>query len=271
MRQELTRTFVGLIFALLFPAFAMADAGLTYHGRLLKPDGKPVTATNVQFQVQIRTPIPTSCLLFQETHVRNLSDTQGVFSLTLNDGAAVGNGEPFTLAEAFQNHGRLLNFPAGKCSGDNEYTPNPADGRQLFVSFNDGTFSGWEPLPAQNIAFIPLAVESMTVGGHRAGNFFRVEGASGPETLGAWSVANYGKLTSLIGNVTISGGNASIGGNAAGFTGSLSGDVTGGQLTTTVEKIQGRAVLDATPTNGQFLKWNDAQSRWEPGDVAVAG
>ncbi|MBX3041546.1 MAG: hypothetical protein KF789_12635, partial [Bdellovibrionaceae bacterium] len=268
------RYFLTAIFSLfcLVSLNAQADVGVTYHGRLLMPNGQPVVGTSVRFQVQIRTPHPTSCVLFEEVHIRDLSASNGVFSITLNDGtASLTKNTGFTLARAFRNQG-VMDFSGGECIGDDEYEPNPSDGRQLFVSFNDGSFSGWEPLPPQNIAFVPMAIESMTVGGHKPGNFFRVEDGTGvPQTMGAWSVANYTKLTDLIGNTTISGGNASIGGNAAGFTGSLSGDVTGGQSSTKVGAIQNRAILDVAPGNGQVLTWNNAQTRWEPAPLPAAG
>ena len=56
-----------------------------------------------------------------------------------------------------------------------------------------------------------------------------------------------------------------ISGNAAGFNGSLAGDVTGGQNTTTVTKIQGRSVASTAPTNTQILIWNGSQ--WVPGNI----
>ncbi|HRO67440.1 MAG TPA: hypothetical protein PL182_07740, partial [Pseudobdellovibrionaceae bacterium] len=67
------------------------------------------------------------------------------------------------------------------------------------------------------------------------------------------------------------GGNASIGGNASGFTGSLSGDVTGGQASTKVEALQGNAVSAGPPSDKQVLTWNHAQSRWEAANLPVAG
>lgn len=45
---------------------------------------------------------------------------------------------------------------------------------------------------------------------------------------------------------------------------SLGGDVTGSALSNTVEKIQGRSVLDAAPSDGDVLTWDAANSRWAP-------
>jgi hypothetical protein len=35
------------------------------------------------------------------------------------------------------------------------------------------------------------------------------------------------------------------------------------------DKIQGRNVYSAAPTNGQFIRWDSANSRWAPADVGV--
>jgi hypothetical protein len=57
-----------------------------------------------------------------------------------------------------------------------------------------------------------------------------------------------------------------INGTASGFTGSLAGDVTGGQGTTKVVGLQGTAVSATPPTSdGQVLKYNLDNGTWEPG------
>lgn len=55
-----------------------------------------------------------------------------------------------------------------------------------------------------------------------------------------------------------------IPGLSTGFTGALAGDVTGGQSTTRVQSIQGRAVANVNPGGNQILKWNGSQ--WAPGN-----
>lgn len=64
--------------------------------------------------------------------------------------------------------------------------------------------------------------------------------------------------------IAISGSQVSgnIAGSSAGFTGSLAGDVTGGQAATVVERIRGRTVAVTAPTGGQVLKWDGTQ--WAP-------
>lgn len=68
-----------------------------------------------------------------------------------------------------------------------------------------------------------------------------------------------GKIASVSGTKVT----GNIPGLSTGFTGALSGDVTGGQSTTRVQSIQGRAVANVNPGGNQVLKWNGSQ--WAPG------
>lgn len=248
---------------LLAPVHALANAGITYHGRLLDPSGAPVEAANIQFRLQIRTPGNTNCLLYEEIHQRDLRGKAGVFSITLNDGnSIVPSPPPYSLTQAFENRG-TFNFAPGRCSVDNIYIPNPTDGRVLAVAFNTG--SGWEQLPSQMINYVPMALEAVRVGGYRGNQLFRVEDAGVPQVLSPWSLSDYSKLTGII------AGTENISGSASGFTGSLSGDVTGGQGATSVVRIQGRSVDSSAPISGQVLTWNSVSNQWEPANVPTAG
>lgn len=273
---------------LLVPAVSYASAGITYHGRLLKPDGTPVISS-VQFRLQIRTPGAQNCLMYEEYQSKDLSATNGVFAIAINDGSAYQpNTEPFTLDRVFQNRG-VFTFGAGKCTGANTYTPDSTDGRKLVVEFNDG--SGWEAVPAQTINYVPMALESMTVGGFNASSLLRVTDAGGtPAATTPLTQTQYGVLLGLIdGTAPLQAGQipnsfvtdamvnsvagskvtGNISGLAKGFTDPLAGDVTGTQSTTKVVALQGRAVDTALPSNGQVLKWSDANMRWEPANDAT--
>lgn len=169
----------GLIIALLV-SFAAASVhagpGVTLQGQLLKPDGSPVR-TSVEFRLQVRTPGAENCLLYEETQTKDLSLTDGVFVLTLNDGSATTQVNTFGFERIFQNN-KPFNFSAGSCAGGPLYSPNALDDRRLEIAFRDGTFSGWEALPSQKIGYTPMAIESTSVGGYGAGNLLRVDGAA---------------------------------------------------------------------------------------------
>lgn len=49
------------------------------------------------------------------------------------------------------------------------------------------------------------------------------------------------------------------------------GDVTGAPGAAVVERIRGRRVADATPSEGQVLRWNGTSEQWEPQTVSAEG
>jgi hypothetical protein len=63
---------------------------------------------------------------------------------------------------------------------------------------------------------------------------------------------------------------ANTAGTATNFTGNLAGDVTGTQISTTVERLQSRSVASTAPLDGQVLKFSSANNRWQP-DTDNAG
>ena len=85
-------------------------------------------------------------------------------------------------------------------------------------------------------------------------------------TNGVFTTGNYSDpawLTSLSGSkITGTVGSAMI---ASNFSGSLSGDVIGGESTTVVTQIQKIPVSSAVPADGQVLKYNAVLGRWVPG------
>ncbi|RYZ93139.1 MAG: tail fiber domain-containing protein [Proteobacteria bacterium] len=177
-----------------------ANSGITYQGRILKPDNTPLTGSNVQFRLQIRTPDTNNCLMYEEIQAQNMSTSKGSFSLTINDGTGVRNDSSgFGLDRIFANIG-TFNFTPSTCSsGSGVYSPNDGDGRTLLVYFKDETMSGWEPMPPQKINYVPFAFESKQIQGFTAASLVRVQEADG--TMGSitpLSNANYTKLLDLI-------------------------------------------------------------------------
>ena len=88
-------------------------SGITYHGRLIKPDGSPVTSDNVQILIQIRTPGSENCLMYAEVQTKDLSKSEGVFSVTLNDGTGQRNdGSGLNITQVFANLGAVAFQPS---------------------------------------------------------------------------------------------------------------------------------------------------------------
>ncbi len=64
MRRGTVLQLVVLFLAtLVASANAFASTGLTYHGRIVQPNGQPLQAASVFFHVQIRSPVLTNILL----------------------------------------------------------------------------------------------------------------------------------------------------------------------------------------------------------------
>ncbi len=69
------------IMTILLAAYSPAQAGigLTYQGRIMKPDGTPLDSSNVRFTIEIKS--YNDCLLYKEVQSVNLTSSAGVFFL----------------------------------------------------------------------------------------------------------------------------------------------------------------------------------------------
>ncbi len=209
LKLSLLAGFLGCLIAPFSIAFAASQSGITYHGRILKPDGTPLENTNVKFRLQIRSPGTENCLLYEEQQTKNLAGSGGVFSITLNDGSGsrgvedeYASGQRLSLERVFQNK---AGFPSTlpNCDFGATYSPNSADGRRFQVFFRDLTMAAWEPLPAATINYVPFALEAKSISGFTPQNLLRVEDASGiPAAAPAFSPAQMNELVNLITGVS---------------------------------------------------------------------
>ncbi len=184
-------SFAFLVLGLVWQAQAVVTSGISYHGRLLKSDGTAVASSAVQLQVQIRSSGNENCLLYSEIQTKDLSTTDGLFSLTLNDGSGVRNDSSgLTMPQVLANQGTKT-LPGGACAVGTTFTPTSADGRRMVVYFNDGSFSGWEPFPEEAINFAPLAIEAQQIAGYKATNLIRGPVTSSVTELTAPQLAEF--------------------------------------------------------------------------------
>lgn len=187
------------IFLFSLTSFATGP-GLTYHGRLLDPASVPVTASNVEFKIQIRSFGVEDCLMYEETQTLDMSNSDGVFSLSVNDGTGVRTDTSgLSMKQILSNRNSKV-FAAGKCTnGALSWTPAATDGRKISILFNDGTFANgtWETIPAITVNFVPMAIEAQQVDGYSSNQILKI--ADGVSTTGTeLSSTNWGKLTDLI-------------------------------------------------------------------------
>ena len=176
-----------------------SNSGVTYQGRILKPDGSPLSGANTQFKLQLRTPDSQNCLMYEEVQSLDLRNSNGAFSLTINDGnGARTDTTGLALDQVFANRGTST-FSLATCSaGPGSYTPNPADGRNLVVLFKDETMAAYEPMPAQKINFVPFAFETKQIAGLTPESLVRVADGATLGNVSPLSNANYTELLALV-------------------------------------------------------------------------
>ncbi|KHD89168.1 MAG: hypothetical protein OM95_04945 [Bdellovibrio sp. ArHS] len=218
---------------MLTPLFGWAGAAITYHGRLLDPNKHPVENANVVFKVRVYSPKPKKCLLYEEMRSLNMSNSQGVFVLSIGDGEGTRTAaDPGIQVERIFNNDSNITFnttntPKLVCNTGSFYTPDLLDQRHLEVTFNDGTGTGDQTLPLMDVNFVPFSVsayDSQKVGGTPASSLLRL--SSGDAT--PLSPANFSELVNLL-------------------TGASTQYEKAGQL---------RGSPVPVLTNGQFLGWN---------------
>ncbi len=159
----------------------------------MQPSGSPLSGS-VSFELEIYTPAPTSCLMYEEVQTITVA-SDGVFSLTIDDGSGIRlDSTGYTLDQIFANQG-TFSFTSG-CSGSNSYTPDASDGRVLNVLFKSASMSAYETVGMQNINFIPMALTAKSVAGFSASNLLRFQESNG--TLDSVSPLNNTQYNALV-------------------------------------------------------------------------
>jgi hypothetical protein len=123
------------LIATCFPkaAFALANSGITYHGRITLPSGAPEQSSSVQFQMQIRSPGAESCLLYQEQQTINMAASNGMFSITINDGSGTRTDASGYSLDAVLSNRSAFTVPPGYCTSGTVCFRGFADFRSNFA------------------------------------------------------------------------------------------------------------------------------------------
>ncbi len=178
------------------------NPGVSYQGRIFKPDGAPLEGSSVQFRLQVRSPGSENCLLYEEVQTLNMAGSAGVFALTLNDGTGTRiDAATYQVDRIFANR-ETMTLDTTRCATGTTYTPNSSDGRKLVVYFKDETMAAYEAMPLMNLNYVPqamYALEAQKVDKFEVSNILRaVDGSGNPATAPALNPTQLLNLTTLL-------------------------------------------------------------------------
>lgn len=195
--------FVGLFISMfLLPSLAWSEAVLTYHGRIMDLNNKPLEG-NITFRIRIYSPDPTKCLLYEETRNITLAPAaQGVFVIPIGDGDGTRTGVAplgLKMEEIFANNGVKIPNLLDCAPGESEYISQKLDQRWMEIAYNDNTGYGWDDLPPMSLNYVPFAVnahDAQHIGGTPATSVLRVGNNNAP--IPAMDISDYNKLINLL-------------------------------------------------------------------------
>lgn len=148
--------FATVLMLLFCGSFAFAGPSkTTYQAKIIKPDGHPLEASNVNFKFTILDPSAT-CILYSESYSSvNMSLTGGLISFSLGSGIKSYPASATTFEQIFSNITPNMPCDTG-AAPPAVFTPLAADTRKIIMQFNDG--AGWQTLPAMTINAVPYAM-----------------------------------------------------------------------------------------------------------------
>jgi hypothetical protein len=208
-----------------------APSDLVYQGRIMKPDSSPLEAVSVMFDVSVFSQ-DGLCLLYEETHTINMTNSGGSFALPLGSGVPIGPA--YSLKEVFSNTGSFTG--GGSCP----YSPLTGHSRLLRVTFDEG--SGPVALQDQTINSVPYALYASKLEGKGKSDFLQINTAT--------SALSQTNANSLFQNATYTELMALASGTSTVFAKSADLPVSSGVLNLSGAG-QGVRVLDA-PAGGDY-------------------
>lgn len=200
---------LGILIAFLYSMSAHAGAVITYHGRVVSPDGQPVESNSVTFVIRVLSPATLgSCVLFEERRTISMAGSDGIFVIPIGDGTGVRtiNDPGIEIEKVFVNNptpyvprSNYPTYPNLSCNSGNSYTPNILDSRQLLVSFQEQGRNE-QFLPYMDINFVPFAVssyDSQKIGGAAANSVMRVSDATGSSAAPTMTTTQFNEVKNL--------------------------------------------------------------------------
>ena len=213
---SLTQFLFSLILGIVFPglAYGSSTAYTTYQAKIIKPDGNPLEAANVNFRFTILDPVG-SCILYAENfNAINMSDSAGLVIFSLGSGIkSYPTSGSVSFSDVFNNQVSSLSCDAGAPN----YNPAPNDLRKIVMQFHDGT--GWQTLPSMNINHVPYAMYAKNAASATlAADSLKLNGKTDLDFVQVTSVPTCGVSQALqfngasFGCVNVSGGGGGVAG-----------------------------------------------------------
>jgi fibronectin-binding autotransporter adhesin len=159
--------YITLIAIFLMPSLGFsAPDRFTYQGQIIKPDGQALEGSNVTFTIDLIEPgLPdnTACVLYSEQHTLNMTGSNGVFAIEVGSGSGVSSDYAgvTTVGDALSNAGTITAVTGG-CV---DYIPGLNDGRQLRLTFEDGTSGPITITQNHDIVSVPFAYSAASING----------------------------------------------------------------------------------------------------------
>ena len=149
LKRQLLTVFV-LVGFVLPSTLAYGQSSLSLQGRIVQPDGTALEDSAVEFRTQILSPNANECILYDESQTVDMTDSGGLFSLTLNSSASTRNdAHAWTFSDVLSNRTAFA-VNATECAsgtGTVTYTPTVGDERKVVIHFKSSSMSSWDTMP----------------------------------------------------------------------------------------------------------------------------
>lgn len=183
-------TFLLSLNVIMFSQSASA-AAISLHGRILRPDGSAVHNSNVEFQIEVRTPGMENCLMYAEKLTAPV--VNGLFSIAIGNNTRTDTFFSWNFEKVLSNRSPF-NLTSPSCTLTSDYSPLPDAGRSILVSFRESALAPFEAMPKQALNYAPMAIEARHVAGYGSGSLLKIEGIDNRTTL---SGAQFSELINL--------------------------------------------------------------------------
>lgn len=243
-----------ILSVLFFSVSVFAEMGVPVQLRLKSPTGTYPTQSGLSFKLLILSP-SSNCVL-REEDFSGQTITNGNISLQLGSGVRGVLDPSLTLAQVYDNSKSRTGLSCvdannNLVSSGQTYNPASDDSRVIRISTN---VAGDPIIVNFNMRATPYAVQAESVGGKMAADIIVND---------TTTELNQTNLNNLLLDVTHFNNlknfaSTGIVSSATNFTGALTGDVSGNQGSTSVDKIKGVAVSATAPLAGQVLVYNGA-------------